>query len=129
MSLRPVLVVDDDPDLALFLVDVLASFGVHCDVVGDGETALRVVRQIRPSLVLLDMHLPGLSGRELVSRLKAYDDTRAIPVVGMSSLGRLENAQNALQAGCDTFLLKPFGLDELADALRTYLPLNPTDYA
>ncbi|MGH2457529.1 MAG: response regulator [Chloroflexota bacterium] len=124
MSRNPVLVVDDEPDVRGLLKAVLDFYAIPTVVATDGEEAVELARQTQPSLVLLDLLLPGLGGFEVVKRLKADPATRDIPVIALTVLDKREGLSRALRAGCDDFLAKPFDLKVLHEKLATYLTLD-----
>jgi CheY-like chemotaxis protein len=115
-----VLVVDDDPavlDLVRLVVQELV--GAQTAVAHHGHQAVSLALHQRPSLILLDVRLPDLSGVEVVRALKVSPATRLIPVVVLASLA--QDRQQALAAGADGFLDKPFELVDLVEQVRQYL--------
>jgi CheY-like chemotaxis protein len=102
-----ILVVDDDPCAADVASTILRRAGFDVVLVGDGESALKVVHEIPPRLILLDLHLPGIDGCEVCRRLKADEVTHHIPVVVISADRTRESVLRALEAGADDFLVKP----------------------
>ncbi len=121
MSRNPVLVVDDEPEVRGLLKAVLDFCTIPTVVATDGEEALNIARQIQPSLVLLDLLLPGLGGFEVVKQLKADPTTRGIPVIAVTVLDKREGLSRALRAGCDDFVAKPFDLKVLQEKLAKYI--------
>jgi two-component system cell cycle response regulator DivK len=88
----------------------------------DGPAGLAQARALRPDLVLLDMQLPGLSGYDVVARLKADAATRHIPVLAVTSYALHGDDEAALRAGCDAYLAKPFRPRQLLAAMARFLP-------
>ena len=117
---RPVLVVDDDADICSMLTAILESeLGVSTMQAFSGEEALDKVLESRPSLVLLDMRMPGgLGGLETIKILKSDRATRSIPVIGMS--GYVPEAMGLL-AGCDDFIPKPFDVSYFTHRVQQHL--------
>jgi CheY-like chemotaxis protein len=109
-----VLVVEDDRRSADLLRVYLEGVGYAVSVAHDGIEGLELARQLNPSAVILDILLPGLSGWELLARLKGDPTTAAIPVVITSMLDE-RGAGFAL--GASGYLVKPVGRDELLEAL------------
>lgn len=119
MDTRTVLVVDDDPYIREALAEVLEDEGYPVVTAGDGEEALdRLGRSSPPSLILLDLRMPGMSGWELRRRLLAEPRLAGIPVVLLSADSRLEEAQAVL--GAAGSLRKPPSLDELLAAVGRF---------
>ncbi|MGC8874439.1 MAG: response regulator, partial [Chloroflexia bacterium] len=120
---RQVLVAEDDPDIAGWLERVLQREGYQVCWAPDGQAALDEVRRARPDVILLDLHLPGVDGREIVARLKRDAETRDIPIIVMtaSSLDRDRDRVHVLDLGAESFLNKPFSAEELAQEIRRVL--------
>ena len=117
-----VLIGEDEPDNQVILQTVVESLvGVRAEVAGDGLAVLASVRRERPSVILLDLMMPGLDGFQVTRQLKANPDTASIPIVAVSAMARPDDREAALAAGCDDFVRKPFELDDLEAVIRTYL--------
>lgn len=116
-----VLVVEDDAHFRkLMQVMLPATLGVRAVVAEDGNEALEQLRQVRPAVVLLDLSLPELDGMELIRELKSRPATQGIPLVAVTA--RAQARGEALAAGCDDFIEKPFELDDFIATVRKYLP-------
>jgi DNA-binding NarL/FixJ family response regulator len=112
-----VLVVDDHPIWRDGLAEKLAERGFTlAGTAGDGAQALRLVRATRPHVVLLDLHLPDMSGVEVTQRLLAAD--ASIRVLILSASGERQNVLDAVTAGATGYLVKSARLDEVAAAIR-----------
>jgi DNA-binding response OmpR family regulator len=88
-------------------------------VAGNGEEALEVARRERPHLILLDIRMPELDGVETCVRLKANDETHSIPVIIATAFG--DTLAEALDAGADDFVSKPFQLEEIGLRIKSLL--------
>jgi CheY-like chemotaxis protein len=113
-----ILVVEDDPQVARLISLVLQRHGRNCHIVNDGATALAQVRELRPSMILADLTIKGMSGAALCSALKAESETKSIPYVVLS--GDRDIAQKARQCGADDFLGKPFEFPDLIRLVDKY---------
>ncbi len=120
---RRVLVAEDDPDIAGWLERVLVEQGFQVSWAADGRTALDEAARSRPDVILLDLHLPEMDGREVIARLKRDASTRDIPVIVMtaSSVDRDRDRVRVLDLGAESFLTKPFTAEELAREIRRAL--------
>ncbi len=105
-----VLVVDDDPQTLRFVRDALTKAGYAALVTGEHEDLARIIRTEKPSLVLLDMLLPGTDGIALMENITELAE---LPVVCISGYGRDEHIARALEAGAADYIVKPFSATEL----------------
>jgi len=112
-----VLVVDDNPDAADSLAQLLRLSGYEVQTAGDGTSALRATESFRPEVALLDLGLPGMDGFELARRMRQLGPTKAALLVAVTGYGREEDVREARAAGFDHHLVKPVDLA----ALRTLL--------
>jgi CheY-like chemotaxis protein len=87
--------------------------GGQATVCADGEDAVREALERPPTLVLLDLMLPRVSGWEVARRLRQNPRVRGVPIIAVSALARSQEREAALLAGCDAYLSKPFTPDEL----------------
>ncbi len=87
----------------------------------DGSEALEAVKQVRPSLVLLDVMMPGIDGWGVAEELAADEDTREIPVVFLSARAAREDRVHAQELGAVGYVVKPFDPLELAERVRDVL--------
>ena len=117
-----ILVVDDEPQLTRVLLRSLTSKGYEVRIAGDGEFALQTFHDWTPSLVLTDLAMPNMSGLELCRRLREISE---VPIVVLSVRGEEKLKVEALDAGADDYITKPFGMDELLARIRAALRRQP----
>jgi CheY-like chemotaxis protein len=110
---KKVLVVDDEPLLRDLLAAFLSSEGYEVAVAANGRAMLEVVARERPDLVLMDVMMPGLDGREAFRLMQAQSDLQRIPVVMTSAAV----GEDRLDPGIAAFLPKPFDLDQLLETV------------
>ena len=116
---RPrVLAVDDDPNDLRYVRDTLAKSGYDPVVTGDPEEAVRLMEDMRPDLVLLDLMLPGIDGIDL---MKDILDVADVPVIFLSVYGREEVIARAFDMGATDYVAKPFSPTELSARIRAAL--------
>jgi two-component system KDP operon response regulator KdpE len=113
-----VLVVDDEPQLRRFLRAALPGQGYRLIEAETGEAALREAAQRSPDLVLLDLGLPDLDGVEVTRRLREWS---AVPIIILSARDKEGDKIQALDAGADDYVTKPFGTGELLARMRVAL--------
>jgi two-component system response regulator RegX3 len=106
-----VLIVEDEPALAAGLSEALAFQGYACDVASDGPTGLSRALRGAYDVLLLDVMLPGMSGLEVLSRLRAQNCK--VPTIVLTARGAEDDRVRGLEAGADDYVSKPFALAEL----------------
>lgn len=121
MSAPNILVVEDEEALSLLLRYNLESEGYQVDVSDRGDDAELKLRESVPDLLLLDWMLPGLSGIELCRRLRAREETRALPVIMLTARGEETERIRGLSTGADDYVVKPFSVPELMARVRAIL--------
>ncbi|MFL6254948.1 MAG: response regulator transcription factor [Pyrinomonadaceae bacterium] len=119
---RRILVVDDEPQLTRVLRTGLTSHGYDVRVAADGNAALQTFGDWPPDLVLTDLSMPETDGLELCRRLRRVSQ---VPIVVLSVRGEERTKVEALDAGADDYVTKPFGMDELLARIRAALRRAP----
>lgn len=127
-SLPKVLVVDDNHDNAEIIKQYLEARGYPISVAYDGDEALNKFETVKPSLVLLDVMMPGRDGWEVCRIMKQHPTLgKRVRVIMVTALGEWEDKQEALQTGADDYVEKPFDLSKLAATVqRNVAKLAPT---
>src|SRR3982751_6892305 len=115
-----ILVVDDTPETLGFLTDTLDLADFTVLIATDGESALRLIEQITPDLVLMDAVMPGLNGFETCRRMKRNKLMAHLPVIFMTGLSETENVLEGLAAGGVDYVTKPLVVDELLARIRVH---------
>ncbi|GAA4622446.1 MULTISPECIES: response regulator [Cellulomonas] len=123
MSTR-VLVVDDEPALARALAVTLRAHRYEATVAHSGATALDAVASWRPDVVVLDLGLPDLDGMDVLRTVRSWS---GVPVVVLSARQTSDDKVEALDAGADDYVTKPFGMDELLARIRAAVRRRPQD--
>ena len=111
MSRKRILVVDDDESLRWVTQAQLQQGGYEVTAVADGNAALESIRQAPPDLVITDLKMPGMSGLELLRKIRT--DYPGIIVIMVTAFGTVENAVEAMKAGAYDYVTKPVNMDEL----------------
>jgi two-component system cell cycle response regulator DivK len=109
---RTVLIVEDNELNLKLLNDILEYHGYTVFTIRLGEPALELARQHRPDLILMDIQLPDISGMEATRRLKANEQTRAIPIIAVTAFAMSGDEAKILASGCDAYVSKPFNVVE-----------------
>jgi two-component system, OmpR family, KDP operon response regulator KdpE len=110
-----VLVIDDEPQIVRALVIILKARKYEVDAAFDGATALQLAAARHPDVVILDLGLPDMDGVEVIKGLRGW--TR-VPILVLSARHTSDEKVEALDAGADDYVTKPFGMDELLARLR-----------
>ncbi|MCY1666384.1 response regulator [Rhizobium sp. SL86] len=118
MNLSRILVVDDEPQIQRFLRPALTAAGYDVIEAGTGAEALKAVATQAPDLVILDLGLPDMDGKEVIANLRGWSD---LPVIILSARDRETEKIAALDLGADDYVEKPFGIGELTARIRTAL--------
>lgn len=119
-----VLIIDDHPGNLGVAVGHLEGHACEVLTARDGEAGVRRARSTRPSLILLDVEMPGIDGYETCRRLKASEETRDIPVIFMSVRDSAEAKLHGFEVGAVDYVTKPFEAAELVARVRTHLELR-----
>jgi two-component system KDP operon response regulator KdpE len=120
---KHILVVDDESQITRVLRTSLSSHGYDIRVANDGETALEIMKDWSPDLVITDLSMPNMDGLELCRRIRAKS---RIPIIVLSVRGEDRTKVKALDAGADDYVTKPFGMEELLARVRANLRRAPS---
>lgn len=116
-----VLIVDDSPETLRMLTDALDGAGMTVMVALDGTSAMRVVEQITPDIILLDAVMPGIDGFETCRRLKRDAGLTDVPVIFMTGLAETEHIVRGLEAGGVDYVTKPIAIVEMLARIKVHL--------
>ena len=123
---RIILIVEDN-ELNLKLVnDILEFQGYEIVATGLGGAALKLARRHRPGLILLDMQLPDISGLDVAQQLKGDEQTRMIPIIGVTAFAMSGDERKVLDSGCDFYLAKPLKIIDLLELVKRIFGGNPS---
>jgi two-component system cell cycle response regulator DivK len=116
-----ILIVEDNDKNRKLVRDVLAFKGYRLAEAETGEEGVRLARELRPALVLMDIQLPGISGIEALAQIRAHDATRAIPVIAVTASAMSTDRSTILAAGFDGYQSKPINVRGFLDAVQAAL--------
>jgi two-component system KDP operon response regulator KdpE len=117
-----VLVVDDEQQITRVLRTTLTSKGFDIRVANDGEMALEIMKDWTPNLIITDLMMPNMDGVQLCKRVRTMSQ---VPIIVLSVRGQERNKIEALDAGADDYVTKPFGMGELLARVRALLRRAP----
>lgn len=115
---RHVVLIEDEPNITEAIRFLLTRDGWNVDAHTEGGTAVELIREAAPDLVILDLMLPGKSGLEIVRELRAHPDLQALPVLMLTARGQMRDREMAEKAGVTRFMTKPFSNAEVLTAVR-----------
>lgn len=119
---RTVLVIDDDPLVCMLVEHKLAARGYRVTTAPDGAAGLALAREEPPDLIILDMMMPILDGRQVLRQLHADPKLGSVPVIMLTARRGEGDVVDALELGAADFIGKPFSPDELAARVARFLP-------
>ena len=114
---KKILLVDDDPGVHMVTVPILSKGGYNAISAKNGEQALHLALNERPDLIILDVIMPGIKGRDLCKKIKAYDVLKDIPIIFLTAKDSPDDVQAELEVGAITHLTKPVNPAELLNAI------------
>lgn len=118
---RTLLLIDDEPSLLKTVGRRLELMGYRVLTADSGEQGLQVAEAQRPDLVLLDIMMPKMKGRDVCAQLKANPKTARIPVIFLTALGLPDHIRAGMGLGAEDYVVKPFDATELRDRIAICL--------
>ncbi len=119
--MKKVLVVEDNPQLRKLLIMELELMGYEPIAAGGGKEGIEKAISEKPQVVLLDILMPDLDGREVARTLRTNPETKDIPIVAETALSNDRDLASCLRAGCNDYLVKPFSYKDLEEKLHAFI--------
>ena len=116
-----VLIVDDIPINVTLIEKMLKPFHFVIEKANDGQTALDIVADNKPDLILLDLMMPGINGYDVIKQLRAKEETKQLPIIVISALNSNEDVVKGYDLGANDFLTKPIIMNRLHTSVITQL--------
>lgn len=116
-----VLIVEDEPDVLLLLENRVRAAGHEVESATDGETAIDILGELRPAVVVLDWMMPRISGIEVLERLRADDPEHAVKVLMLTAKSQQSDIDRAYSAGADDYIVKPFSSRDLIERIAALI--------
>jgi two-component system phosphate regulon response regulator PhoB len=121
-SNKNILIIEDDEFLRSLAAKRLEKDGYNVLAAAEGDSGLKMAEEQAPGIILLDLLLPGMSGFEVLEKLRSNESTRSTPVIVFSNLGQKEDVEKAKGLGANDFLIKAnFTLDDVVEKIQGYL--------
>ena len=118
---KRILIIDDTKDILMVVSRRLQSWGYEALTASSGEEGLRLAEEQVPDLILLDIMMPKMKGREVCARLKANPKTQHVPVIFLTALGLADHVKAGMDLGAADYLVKPFAPEELRKRVTVVL--------
>lgn len=112
-----VLIVEDEPDVLLLLENRVRAAGHDVESVTDGETAIEVLAERRPAVIVLDWMMPRVSGIDVLERLRVDDPQHEVKVLMLTAKSQQTDIDRAYAAGADDYIVKPFSSRDLIERI------------
>jgi len=119
-SAKTVLVVEDNVLNMKLFHDLLQAYGYNVLQTGDGMEALRLTREHRPDMILMDIQLPDISGLEVTKWLKDDETLKTIPVVAITAFAMKGDEERYLEGGCDAYIAKPISIANFLQTVERF---------
>lgn len=123
-----ILIVEDDPTSLKLTAEVVQSGGHVVMLATSADQAVYSVKAVRPDVILLDLRLPGIKGCAVASQFRGDPSTRDIPIIAITSYSQEYGREEAINAGCDAYLVKPINtrtlLQEIEDVVAAKDPAS-----
>ncbi len=124
--MKKILVVEDHPDLVIILTCVLESLGYTVVSATHGSEGVEKAAKEKPHLILMDILMPGMDGREATRRIRSNPETQDIPILATTVLNKKMELQTCIEAGCNDYLVKPFTMQQLQGKIQALIPTLST---
>ena len=122
MTKSRILYVEDEEVLAMLVRDHLERSGFEVDWTGDGSEAVKLFKDVKPDLCILDIMLPGISGYEIGKGIRSFDKT--IPIIFLTAKSESKDVVEGFKSGGNDYLKKPFSLEELMVRINNLLSMG-----
>ena len=121
MASESILIVDDNPGNMKLVSFLLEKRGYEVRTASSAEAALEILRSFVPSLILMDLQMPGIDGFELTRRLRAEPSTTEVVIIAVTAYAMKGDEQRARAAGCDDYITKPIDTRALPGVVAEHL--------
>jgi two-component system alkaline phosphatase synthesis response regulator PhoP len=119
--MKKVLVVEDHTDMRELLIWQMELMGFSAIPAKHGKEGVEKAVQEKPQLILMDIMMPGMDGREATRLLRSHPDTQDIPILAATALFRDADLKTCIDAGCNDYIVKPFTFQELQGKIQEFI--------
>src|SRR3990172_1701892 len=125
--MKTILIIEDDPDIVRLLTHYLQKEGYRIRAESNGLDGLRAAREATPTVVILDVMLPGMDGYEVCRRLRDTDTTATLPILMLTAKGDEAEKIVGLELGADDYVTKPFSPKEVVARIKALVRRSAPD--
>ena len=118
---KSVLIVEDNELNMKLFNDLLEAHGYRTLKTASGVEAIELARQHRPDLILMDIQLPEVSGKDVTAWIKSDDEIRHIPIIAITAFAMKGDEERIRSKGCEAYLSKPISVSKFVETVRTYI--------
>ncbi len=119
--MKKALIVEDNQDSQFILTVQTKSMGFSVISANNGMEAVEKAFEEKPNLILMDIMLPGIDGREATRRIRSNQETKEIPILAVTAITDKSQLRECIKAGCDDYILKPFNSKDLQEKIQAVL--------
>ena len=120
--MKKVLVVEDHPDMREILTAQLSMLGFTVISAENGKEGVEKAIKEKPQLILMDIMMPGMDGREATRIIRSNQRSKDIPILATTAITKESQLRECIAAGCDGYIVKPFTIDKLLEKIQGYFP-------
>jgi len=124
--MKKILVVEDHLDLVYILTRILESLGYTVVTATHGSEGVEKATKEKPHLILMDILMPGMDGREATRKIRSNPETHDIPILATTVLNKEPELKKCIEAGCNDWLVKPFSRQDLQAKIQTFMSTSST---
>ncbi len=124
--MKKILVVEDHPDLVYILTRFLESLGYTVISAKHGSEGVEIAAKEKPHLILMDILMPVMDGREATRKIRSNPKTHDIPILATTFLYKEPELKRCIEAGCNDWLVKPFSRQDLQGKIQALIPTSST---
>ncbi len=119
---KKAIIVEDNPDLMEVLSLQLETLGFSVISANNGMEGVEKAITNKPDLILMDIMMPGMDGREAARRIRSNPETKDVPILAATVLFKESDLRSCIEAGCNDYIVKPFSHQELREKIMDFIP-------
>jgi len=121
---KKILIVDDEPNIVLALRYLMEDAGFEVDCCYDGETAIEMVTNVMPDLIILDVMMPGRDGYSVAKYIRSQSYLNKTSILFLTAKGTSQDKMEGYDSGAESYIVKPFDNDEIVTKVQDVLSVN-----